>query len=48
MEAGSIVTDEPVRAQAREGLLAGAASVASIAVAVAAFAASFGILPRRS
>jgi 4-azaleucine resistance transporter AzlC len=48
MEAGYIVTDAPTRAQWREGLAAGAVSVASIAFAVAAFAVSFGILAREA
>jgi 4-azaleucine resistance transporter AzlC len=46
MEAGSILTDVPARPQARAGIVAGARSVAPIAVAVAAFGASFGILAR--
>jgi 4-azaleucine resistance transporter AzlC len=48
MEGNTIVTDASGRSQAREGLIAGAASVASIAIAVAAFAASFGILAREA
>jgi 4-azaleucine resistance transporter AzlC len=49
MEAHSILTDAPARTQAtRDGVRAGAASVASIAIAVAAFAVSFGILAREA
>jgi 4-azaleucine resistance transporter AzlC len=46
MEAGSIMTDIHVRPQVRAGVVAGARSVAPIAVAVVAFGASFGILAR--
>jgi 4-azaleucine resistance transporter AzlC len=46
MEAGTIMTDTRPRPQVRGGVVAGARSVAPLAVAVLAFGASFGILAR--
>jgi 4-azaleucine resistance transporter AzlC len=46
MEASSIMADIRARPQAREGIVAGARSVAPLALAVVAFGASFGILAR--
>jgi 4-azaleucine resistance transporter AzlC len=46
VEVSSIMTDTIARPQVRAGIVAGARSVAPIAVAVVAFGASFGILAR--
>ena len=46
MEASTIITDLPVRRQGASSFAAGARATAPIAIAVAAFGASFGILAR--
>jgi 4-azaleucine resistance transporter AzlC len=46
MEAGTIMTDIPVRRQVRSSFVAGARATAPLAIAVVAFGASFGILAR--
>jgi branched chain amino acid efflux pump len=48
MESSSILADATDVPQPRDGIVAGAAAVAPIAIAVAAFGASFGILAREA